>query len=154
MNDITIIGIRENPEYLERGVRYIHDKWGNADNFMLYSDNIAHSIATPSPLPRWYLLLRGDAIVGCCGLITNDFISRSDLWPWLCALYVEESERGHALGAMLLQHARREAARLHFPKVYLCTEHDGYYERYGWRRIEDGYMLWGEQTRIYETDTE
>lgn len=86
-------------------------------------------------------------------LITNDFISRMDLWPWLAALYVIGKERGQAIGSRLLSYAVNEARNLGFSKVYLSTDHEGYYEKYGWKRIEDGYMLWGEKSRIYEIAT-
>lgn len=33
--------------------------------------------------------------------------------------------------------------------LYLTTDHDGYYEKYGWSRMEDGYNLFGERSRIY-----
>jgi len=150
---LKILGIRENPHLLEVGTKYFHNAFGNENNFMLYSDCINHSIATESPLPRWFLAMKDEEIVGCCALITNDFISRMDLWPWLAALYVTENERGNELGSKLLSHAVSEAGRLGFPKVYLSTDHDGYYEKYGWKRIEDGYMLWGEKSRIYEIET-
>ncbi|NLC44947.1 MAG: GNAT family N-acetyltransferase [Clostridiales bacterium] len=55
-----------------------------------------------------------------------------DLLPWLCALYVEEPERGKYFGSKLLEHGRQEALKLGFNKVYLCTDHIGYYVKYGW----------------------
>jgi N-acetylglutamate synthase-like GNAT family acetyltransferase len=63
---------------------------------------------------------------------------------------VEERERGHALGARLLSHGRGEAQKLGFGKVYLSTDHVGYYEKYGWAYIGQGYGPFG-TSRIYET---
>jgi GNAT superfamily N-acetyltransferase len=151
---IKILGIRENPELLEMGTKFFHGAFGNKDNYMLYLDCITHSITTESTLPRWFLAMKGDAIVGGCGLITNDFISRMDLWPWLAALYVVESERGRGLGGKLLAHGVGEAGKLGFPKVYLTTDHDSYYERYGWQHIGTGYAPWADSGRIYEIETE
>jgi len=149
MSNMNIIGIRENPEWLERAVDYFASKWGISRD--VYQDSMFHSLTTESPLPRWYLMVKGDEVIGSYGLIVNDFNSRQDLWPWLCGLYVDKHERGKALGSRLLEHGRREAAALGFSKVYLCTDHVGYYEKYGWRYIGMAYAL-GDSGRIYEAD--
>lgn len=148
MMSIQIVGIRDNPEYLERGIDYFASKWGI--DRKIYADSITHSITTGNPLPRWYLLLKNDEIIGSYGLITNDFISRQDLYPWLCALFIEKDERGRQLGSKLLEHGRTEAAKSGFGKLYLCTNHDGYYEKYGWKHIANGFHPWGEESKIYE----
>ena len=152
MDNINIISVREYPEYLNRAVDYFSSKWGINRN--IYQDCIANSLTTESSLPRWYLMIKDDEIIGSYGLIVNDFISRQDLWPWLCAVYVEESERGQALGSRLLEHGRKEAAKLGFPIVYLCTDHVGFYEKYGWRYIGGAYGVSGSKTRIYEIESE
>ncbi|MCL2884268.1 MAG: GNAT family N-acetyltransferase [Oscillospiraceae bacterium] len=149
--DPCIISIREHPAYLDRAVDYFASKWGI--DRKVYEDCIGNSITTESPLPRWYLLLKEDGIIGSYGLIVNDFMSRQDLWPWFAALYVEESERGWALGSRLLAHGQKEAKKLGFPKLYLCTDHVGYYEKYGWRYIGDGFGISGNAHRIYEADS-
>ena len=77
-------------------------------------------------------MIKNDSIIGCFGLITNDFISRQDLYPWLCALFVEEHERGKQLGARMLEFGLNEADKLGYSKVYLCTSHNNFYEKYGW----------------------
>ncbi|MBH1940286.1 GNAT family N-acetyltransferase [Mobilitalea sibirica] len=146
-----IIAVREKPEYLEKAVDYFSTKWGIER--IIYEDCISNSLKTESKLPRWYLMLKDNQIIGSYGLITNDFVSRQDLSPYLCALYIEESERGKELGSQLLHHARFEAKKLGFSKVYLCTDHIGYYERYGWTYIGAGYHPWGEISRIYECDS-
>ena len=146
---MKIISVREQPEYLERAVDYFAEKFLER---RLYADCIAHSITTASPLPRWYMLIKKDSIIGCYGLITNDFISRQDLYPWFSALYIEESERGQQLGALLLEHGCKEAGRLGFKKLYIATDHIGYYEKYGWTYIAIGQHPWehDQQSRIYE----
>jgi predicted N-acetyltransferase YhbS len=134
----NLISVREHPEYLERATNYFSTKWEIEYNF--YYDCIKHSITTPNPLPRWYLLVNeNDEIVGSYGLIINDFNSRQDLWPWLCALYVEENERGKKLGAMMLEHGKCEAKKLGFDTLYLMTSHIGYYEKYGFTYIAQCY---------------
>lgn len=49
----------------------------------VYEDCITHSITTDSPFTIWNLMEDSGGIIGCAGLISNDFISRMDLWPWL-----------------------------------------------------------------------
>ena len=148
---IKIIGIREHPQYLEKGIDYFAQKW-NIDR-RIYADCISNSITTYSPIPRWYLMLKDDEIIGGFGLITNDFISRQDLFPWFCALYVEESERGNQLGCKMLEYGLIESAKLGYKKLYLCTDLDNYYEKYGWNLLATGFHPWGEESKIYEKET-
>ncbi len=149
LSDYAIVNVWDYSGGLETATRYIHAKWGRQENYPFYLDCLLHSSKTSEALPRFYLLLKGSGIVGCYALLTNDLISRQDLLPWLGCLFVEESERGNHLGSLLLQHGREEAARLGYKALYLTTDHAGYYEKYGWTRIEDGYDLQGASGRIY-----
>lgn len=116
---------------------------------MMYEDAINRSLGAANPLPQWYLLMENDQILGCAGLITNDFISRGELYPWLCALYVEEAQRGRGHGAKLIEHVAAETRRLGFPQLHLCTDLEGYYERSGFVYNGLGYHPWGEASRVY-----
>lgn len=72
-----------------------------------------------------------------------------DLWPWACALYVDEWLRGHAYGRSLLERAAADARRAGFRTMYLSTDHVGLYEKWGFRYIGQGYHPWNEESRIY-----
>ena len=145
----TVLRVRDDPALADTAIAYIQSRWASDASRPVYRDCITHSLTTAAPLPRWYLLAEGERILGCAGLITNDFISRMNLWPWLCALYVEPEARGHAWGAMLIEAAKADARAGGFDALYLCTDHVGYYEHYGFAYIGDGYHPWGETSRIY-----
>jgi len=147
---MNIINLREHPEHLEAAIKYIQSKWGDESTNMMYQDCISRSAIAANPLPIWYLLLDGEKIIGCAGLVTNDFISCMDLYPWLCALYIEEDYRGRALGDTIISRIKDDTSKIGFPKLYLSTDHIGYYEKYGFVYITDGYHPWGESSRVYE----
>jgi GNAT superfamily N-acetyltransferase len=148
---MRIISIRQEPDYKKIAAKYIHSKWGNETNYQLYEDSIFGCVSTNEPVPCWYLLEEDNQIIGCIGLIDHDFISRIDLSPWLCSLYIEKNHRGKALGLLLIEQVKKDAAQKGFKKVYLCTELSSFYEKYGFHYIGDGFYPTGEPSKIYET---
>ena len=147
---MEIVSLRERPELLERATDYFVARWANEQSRAVYVDCLSASLKTVSPLPQWYLLLDGDKTAGGAGLITNDFVSRMDLWPWVAARYVEPEYRCHGWGKKLLERAENDARASGYPAVYLVTDHTAYYERYGYVHIGTGYHPWGGSSRIYK----
>ncbi|EMH4080935.1 GNAT family N-acetyltransferase [Serratia ureilytica] len=146
---MDMISVRQAPELAPRAIAYFQQHWATAETLMMYEDAINRSLGAANPLPQWYLLMENDRILGCAGLITNDFISRGELYPWLCALYVEETQRGRGYGTKLIEHVATETRRLGFSQLHLCTDLEGYYERSGFVYNGLGYHPWGEASRVY-----
>lgn len=149
---MKILSVRENPEQVQTFIEYFQKHWAMEDSMMVYDDCIRSCINAKAPLPQWYLLLDGDKIIGGVGMITNDFISRMDLYPWLCALFIEEEYRGNAYGSLLIERVKNDAKEAGFGNLYLCTDHVGYYEHYGFERIGTGYHPWGETSGIFRCE--
>lgn len=148
-----IISVREHPELAGEIIAFFQRHWASEDSMMVYEDCIRSCLTSDSPLPQWYVLRLEGKIIAGAGLITNDFISRMDLWPWLAALIVEEEYRGNALGSVLIRHMLDHAAQLGFDRLHLATDHVGYYEKYGFAYLAEGHHPWGESSRIYCADT-
>ena len=146
---MNILSIRENPIHVNEAITYFQKHWANEKSMMVYDDCIRNCINAKASLPQWYLLMNDDTTIGCTGLITNDFISRMDLFPWVCALYIEKEYRGNGYGSLLLEKVKQDTAKIGFDNLYLCTDHIGYYEHYGFTHIGTGYHSWGENSRIY-----
>lgn len=146
---MRVISLRENPEYVQDVIAYLQTCWANEITKMVYEDCILNSLSSSSKLPQWYLLYKENIIVGCAGLITNDFISRMDLYPWLCALYIEKEYIGKNYASILIEYVKKDAIGLGYSDLYLCTDHIGYYEKYGFNYIADGYHPWGKTSRVY-----
>lgn len=147
---MKIISIKTHPEYERKIINYFKKVWSTEASEKVYEDSITHS--KNEGLPNWYLLLNEEEVIGCVGLITNDFISRMDLYPWLAALYIEPDYRGHHYSDLLINQVKKDAKAYGYQALYLCTEHHGYYEKYGFYDIADGYHPWGETSRIYKCD--
>ncbi len=150
---VEIVNVKEFSGGIEKAARYIHGKWEDSEgNLPFYYDCFLHSSKPEKPLPKFFVLIKEKRIVGCYGLIINDMISRHDLFPWFSHLFVEVNERGKSYGELLLKHAEQEALRSGFSVLYLHTDHDGFYEKYGWQRIEDGFEVDGMKTKIYQKE--
>ena len=115
----------------------------------LWKIQFADSIKSNDTLPQGYMLIKYDKIIGFCGLIEKEMIQRDDLTPFISPLVIVPEERGNELGAVLLEHVRKEAGRLGFFKLYLTTDHIGYYEKYGFREFGLSLFTWGRPTKIY-----
>lgn len=146
---MEILSLRECPEQLERFISWFQARWATKNSLMVYRDCMEQCLKSPSPLPQWYLLEENGEIIGGAGLIANDFISRQELRPWLCALYVEPEWRDRGCGGRLIGAVCRAAGELGFENIYLCSDHVGYYERYGFARIGTGWHPWGESSGVF-----
>lgn len=146
---MNVISIRENPTYKDKTISYLQQSWPEIAPVM-YENSVSHCIHAEQALPQWYLLEKEGEVIGCAGLIPNDFISRMDLYPWLCALFIDEKYRGRAYATHLIEKAKEDARQAGFKHLNLCTDLVGYYEKHGFSYIGQGYHPWDEESRIYQ----
>lgn len=128
---IKILKLREHRELLDRAAEWFHKKWGIP--LEAYRDSMEQCRKGGGPVPQWYTAVDGDELVGGLGVIENDFHDRKNLTPNVCAVYVEEAYRCQGIAGNLLDLACGDMADMGVDTLYLLTDHDAFYERYGWR---------------------
>ena len=146
---MKIVDIREVPELFEQAYQFIWGQWGEESNARFYRDCMEQACRTEEAIPRFYLALEGDTLMGSYALLRSDLNSRQDLSPWFACLFVDPEHRGQGLGGTLQQHALAQAKEKGYRELFLCTDLTGYYERQGWDYIGKGYLLDDSETRIY-----
>ena len=146
-----ILSVRERPGIAPLFISYLQDAWSEVPG-VIYEDSVMHSFDANKPMPQWYLLMKDGEPIGCAGLVTNDFVSRMDLWPWLVALYIDPEHRSRGYAGLLIQRVVEDARDGGFENLYLTTDLEEFYERYGFRYIGDGYDVSGEPVRMFERE--
>ena len=146
---MEILNLRAHSELFGMAAEWFHEKWGIPA--ASYLESMEECRKGGAAVPQWYAAMEDGQMVGGLGVIENDFHSRKDLAPNVCALYVEEAYRRRGIAGELLQWGCADMGRFGIDTLYLVTEHTSFYERYGWRflglaRDTDGSDVW---MRIY-----
>lgn len=148
MCEYHIMNLREKPQWKQKAAQWFHEKWNVPVD--AYLESIEESLNSENPAPQWYLAVQEEQIIGGIGVIENDFHDRKDLTPNVCAVYVEEEFRCRGIAGKMLETVCRDMKEKGIDTLYLITNHDSFYERYGW---EFYCMVQGdgeeEMTRMY-----
>ena len=117
------------PELKESAAKWFFDKWGvPRQEYLKYMNKYLNQESDLG----WYLCLDDNKIVAGLGVIDNDFHDRKDLTPNICAVYTIHNYRGKGIAGHLLDMAVDDLRSNGISPVYLLTDHESYYERYGW----------------------
>lgn len=148
-----IVPVREQPGIIEQASAWFASKWDVAADEYRTSMDACCAAGEGGAAPQWYVALDDGKIVAGAGVIDNDFHTRPDLTPNICAVYVEPERRRQGIARALLDFVCNDMAERGIAQLFLLTDHDGFYERMGWRfremvRDNDGAM-----GRMYEKET-
>ena len=106
-------------------------------------------------IPQWYLAVTEEGeIAGGMGVIENDFHTRPDLTPNVCAVYVEPAFRGKGLARRMMEDLCRDMAQMGQRDLYLLTDHTSFYEKLGWQFQEMVRENGGDFARCYHISLE
>lgn len=130
MPDYKVISIGEHPELADQAAHWFHQKWGVPEE--AYRESMAECLQNTSAVPQWYIVWENSRIIAGLGVIENDFHNRKDLAPNVCAVFVEEPFRCQGIAGKMLHFVCEDMASRGISTLYLLTDHNSFYERYGW----------------------
>lgn len=141
-----IIEIDNHLEYIEQASKWFSEKWKVPRE--AYQQSMKE--ASLNDIPSWLIVLDEDKIIAGLGVIENDFHPKVDFAPNVCAVYVEEAYRKQGIAGEMLNYIVNKMKKKNIDILYLITNHENFYERYGWEYIDD-VMCDGEEylSRIY-----
>lgn len=130
MTEYEILDLRQVSHRIPDAAEWFSGKWGVPKQ--AYLDSMAAGCEDGAVVPRWYIVCVDQKIIAGIGVIENDFHDRKDLTPNVCAVYVEPEYRGQGIAGAMLAHVCGDMKEEGIDTLYLLTDHDSFYERYGW----------------------
>ena len=134
---MKIYNLKDKEEYVEEVCILEHNEWGSIDKSAEDRDNKVNKkikLIKDNFDNRYFcklILLDKDKLVGFISLFPFDTDERKDLSPWYATIYVKEEYRGKGYSKLLNDAIISEAKNRGFNKIYLKTELDNYYEKFG-----------------------
>ena len=128
--DYKIIRLKDAPTLLDQAAYWFHEKWQIP--LEAYKESMNACLNSKNAIPQWYMAMENDKIICGMGVIENDFHNRKDLTPNVCAVYTQKDKRCNGIAGALLNYVCDDMKEKGIDTLYLLTDHDSFYERYGW----------------------
>ncbi|HPX45130.1 MAG TPA: GNAT family N-acetyltransferase [Bacteroidales bacterium] len=95
------------------------------------------------------LLDKDDNIISFLTLSERYIVDDASLTPWIGFVYTFEKYRGHRYSGILIEKACEIAKEKGHKKIYIATEHKGFYENFGFNYLENKNTIYNTDARIY-----
>ena len=139
---LKIYNIKDKQEYLREVAILTQLEWGKNDlskeEFENKADKKIQKIKN-SFENQYYcklILLEDNKLIGFISIFPTDGEERKDLSPWYATMYVKKEFRGKGYSKILNSAIIAEAKKRKIKRLYLKTELDNYYEKFGAKFIE------------------
>ena len=98
---------------------------------------------------RVIVVVDNEKICGYCTVSKTDCIPDADYTPYIGFIFVGEEYRGNRLSQQLIEHAVDYIKNVGYHRVYIVSDHENLYEKYGFHIIDRKISPWGSKEKIY-----
>ena len=78
-----------------------------------------------------------DKIVGFCTFLKTDYYPENRYSPWISSIFVDEAYRGRRISEKMIETVISYAKEQGFSRVYIPSDMVGFYEKYGFEKIDE-----------------
>lgn len=131
---MEIIDIKDDSDFLSEYIELCSYEWGSKKSKLemkQYVEKKKKSTFNDDKIISILGLVDNNNLIGFISLFKYDGEDRKDLTPWYATMYVKEKYRNRGYSKLLNDEILKEAVKLGYKKVYLKTELDNYYEKFG-----------------------
>lgn len=109
------------------------------------------NIVGVNKLPDINLAYENDDLVGFFVISEKELIKEQlSYTPFLGIIMVFDNYRGKGYSKLMLNYITERIKILGYKELYLCTNHNNLYEKYGYNLIGNATYIWNETTKIYK----
>lgn len=149
---MEIVNLEDRLEFLDEVISLEHDCWASNKNYMRKErikekkQRVIDSFSDKAFCKL--LLIDNNELLGFISLFPKDAKEEHDLSPWFATIYVKSNYRGKGYSKLLANAIINEARNRGFKTLYLKTELDNYYEKYGAKYIK----MINDTEKLYKID--
>lgn len=139
---LKVYNIKDKQKYIEEVAILTQKEWGKQnlteEEFKLKIKKKIDKIKLNMDNPYYckLILLDNNILIGFISIFPKDGEERQDLSPWYATMYVKEEYRGKEYSRILNDAILAEAKKRNIKKLFLKTDLENYYEKFGARYLE------------------
>lgn len=138
---MQIYNLKDKIQYLDEVVELEHDEWGknpqdDRDNRIKNKKKKILNHLDDKDFCK-LILISNDKLIGFISIFPQDSYEYLNLTPWYATMYVKEEYRGKGYSKILNDAILKEARMRGYKIIYLKTELNNYYEKFGAKFIEN-----------------
>lgn len=132
---LEVFNIKDKLEYLDEVANLEYLEWASKpnENSKQRIENKINKIINNLDKNNFckLILLKNDKLIGFISLFDTDGDEKKELTPWYATMYVKKEYRGNGYSKILNKAILNEARKRGFNKVYLKSDLNNYYEKFG-----------------------
>lgn len=90
-----------------------------------------------------------DKVIGFCTFLKTDYYPENRYSPWISSIFVDESYRGNRISEKMIETVISYAKEQGFSKVFIPSDMIGFYEKYGFIKIDEMQNFSGDIDNIF-----
>ena len=103
-------------------------------------------------LTEWesvFAAISENKIIGFCTFLKTDYYPENRYSPWISSIFVDEAYRGCRISGKMIETVIAYAKKQGFSKVFIPSDMIGFYEKYGFEKIDELQNYSGEFDSIF-----